>query len=285
MILLTGAAGKTGSAVLKALVKRRQEVRVLVRRREQADGLLSCGAVEAVTGDMSSDVDCRRALRGVKSVYHICPNMHPGEETIGRLIVDIARECAVGHFVYHSVLHPQIEEMPHHWLKMRVEELLFQSGLKFTILQPAPYMQNILAGRKVIGEEGYYRTPYSTQARISLVDLDDLAEAAAIVLTQGGHEGAIYEIVGTQAITPDEVAERIGRALGKQVVASEIKLDQWKQEAREAGLEGYALQTIEQMFLYYDCFGLEGNSNVLRWITGREPGTIEAFAMRELLMK
>ncbi len=63
---------------------------------------------------------------------------------IGKLVIDEARKAGVKHFVYHSVLHPQTEKMNHHWQKMHVEEMIFESGLPFTILQPAPYMQNLL---------------------------------------------------------------------------------------------------------------------------------------------
>ena len=70
------------------------------------------------------------------------------------------------HFVYHSVLHPQTEKMNHHWQKMRVEEMIFESGLPFTILQPAPYMQNLLAGWKSIVEDGVLRVPYSVDSEI-----------------------------------------------------------------------------------------------------------------------
>ena len=63
------------------------------------------------------------------SVYHVCPNVSPDEIAIGRVSIAAARSAGVEHFVYHSVLHPQTEAMPHHWLKLRVEEALITSGL------------------------------------------------------------------------------------------------------------------------------------------------------------
>ncbi len=70
-------------------------------------------------------------------------------------------------FVYHSVLHPQIEAMPHHWAKMRVEEMLFAAGFDLTILQPTAYMQNILGAWRGIVEDGVFRVPYPVETRLS----------------------------------------------------------------------------------------------------------------------
>ena len=83
-------------------------------------------------------------MHEVTAVYHICPNMHPDEVRSASWSSGQQKSLGSEHFVYHSVLHPQIKEMPHHWKKMQVEGLLFKSGLNFTILQPAAYMQNLL---------------------------------------------------------------------------------------------------------------------------------------------
>ncbi len=282
MILLTGAAGKTGRAVLKALAARKVHVVVLTRREEQAEVLKAAGAVEAVTGDMESLRSYRLAMRGAKAVYHICPNMHPAEQQIGRLAITAAQEFGLEHFVYHSVLHPQTEKMAHHWNKMRVEEMLLESGLKYTILQPAPYMQNILSGLDAIINQGLYRIPYPVETRLSLVDLEDLAEAAAVVLTEPGHDGSVYELVGSARLTQVQVADHISEVLGQIVKAEEITLETWRSEAEQAGLDIYRLETLSSMFNYYARYGLWGNTNVLRWLLGRRPGKLADFICREV---
>jgi len=137
MILVTGASGKTGKAITKALSKV-DSICAFVHREEQVAVLKSLGAVKVIVGDLRHQVDIRSAMRGARAVYHICPNMSPSETVIGKSVIDEAKKASVEHFVYHSVLRPQIEAMNHHWQKMRVEESLFESGLPFTILQPAP---------------------------------------------------------------------------------------------------------------------------------------------------
>lgn len=119
MILVTGAAGKTGRAVIRALAAKGESVRALVHRPEQIRLVEELGAQDVVVGDMRSQATMERAVREAQVVYHICPNVHPEEVGIGQTAIAAARSAGVQHFVYHSVLHPQIEAMPHHWLKMR----------------------------------------------------------------------------------------------------------------------------------------------------------------------
>ena len=277
MILITGAGGKTGKALVKALSKE-ESICAFVHREEHVSALKSFGVERSIVGDIRDGTAIRSAMQGVKAVYHICPNMSPDEGKIGRMVIDEALRESVEHFVYHSVLHPQTERMNHHWQKMRVEEMLFESGLPFTILQPAPYMQNLLAGWKGIREDGILRVPYSINSKFSFVDLEDLAEAAKIVLTEPDHKNAIYELSGTMPMSHVEVAETFGRALKRDVRAYVEDIDDWR--FRASGTSDYALENLVRMFEYYDKWGLAGNPNVLRWILRREPSTFESFISR-----
>jgi uncharacterized protein YbjT (DUF2867 family) len=159
MILVTGAGGKTGRAVISALTARGVTVRAFVRREAQAAEAQALGVVDALVGDLRDAAAVQAALRDVQKVYHICPNVHSDEIIIGQVVISAARATEVEHFVFHSVLHPQTEKMPHHWHKLRVEETLLESSLHFTILQPTVYMQNILAGWEAITQRGVYTVP------------------------------------------------------------------------------------------------------------------------------
>ncbi len=280
MIVVTGAGGKTGQAVVAALARAGADVRALVRRDEQGAGLLAHGAREIAVGDMRLEPDLRRALAGAEAVYHIGPNVHPEEQAIGLNAVAAGRAEGVERFVYHSVLHPQTETMTHHWRKLRVEEAILASGLAFTILQPAPYMQNILAGWPGIIERGVYSVPYPINTRLSLVDLRDVAEAAALVLIQPGHEAATYEIVGTPPLSQVEVAASLAAGLGQSVEAVEEQVWAWEQRARAGGLDDERIATLRKMFLYYAKYGLAGSPKVLGWLLGRPPTCFNAFVTR-----
>ena len=267
-ILVTGAGGKTGRAVIEQLDRVGIEVVAFVRKQRPFPPHIT-----QVIGNLESRDDLHQAMQGVDKIYLICPNMHSREVEIGRLVIEMARETAVSHIVYHSVLHPQVEAMPHHWHKMRVEELLFSSNIPFTILQPTAYMQNIQLER--VRETAVYQTPYPVTAPISLVDINDVAEIVAKVLTEPGHEGAIYELVGTLPLTQTAVADQLSIALKTAVKAEEQPLDVWRESAQQAGLSDYAIHTLIKMFQYYAKFGLIGNPTVLRMLLGRAPSGLE----------
>jgi NAD(P)H dehydrogenase (quinone) len=280
MILVTGAAGKTGQAVIRALVARGASVRALVHRPGQVSVVEALGARQAIAGDMRDPATVAGAVRGVGAVYHICPNVHPDETGIGERAIAATRAAGVEHFVYHSVLHPQVEALPHHWLKMRVEEKLFESGLDYTILQPAAYMQNVLAQWDSMVGQGIYSVPYAVDTRLGMVDLEDVAEAAAIVLTESGHTGATYELAGPQALTQTEVAKILGQQLGRPVHAQAAPVDAWEWQARAAGLGDYQVSTLLKVFRYYEDYGFWGNPRVLGLLLGRAPTPFAGFVER-----
>ena len=285
MILVTGAGGKTGRTLVRTLSKV-ESICAFVHREEHVSIVKSLGAEKVIVGDMHDESAIRSAMQEARSVYHICPNMNPDEVIIGKLVIDAARESGVEHFVYHSVLHPQTEKMNHHWAKLRVEEIIFESGLPFTILQPAPYMQNLLAGWKSIVEAGLLRVPYSVNSKFSFVDLEDVAEAAKVVLTEPNHANAIYELAGIPPMSHLEVAGILSRVLNRDVHAEKEEISDWRlraersSEGAQSNRKEYTLENLVKMFEYYDQWGLVGNVNVLRWILKREPNSLEIFIDR-----
>ena len=280
MILVTGAAGKTGQAVLRTLKALGPTTRALVRRAEYRPAVLVAGASEVVLGDLRDPEAVRQALQGIRAIYHICPNVSPDEVEIGEIVLRAAVREGVEHFVFHSVLHPQTEAMPHHWRKLRVEERIFESGLPFTILQPAAYFQNLLAQRQSVIQEGVFAVPYDLPTCVSMVDLEDVAQVASRVLTEDGHRGATYELCSPQLLDQEEAAGILAAATGREVVAKSIPREVWRREAQGSGLDEERLETLLAMFQYYERHGLVGNGNALRWLLGREPTDLMSWARR-----
>ena len=274
-ILVTGAGGKTGQAVIDALAKRDVKIRPFLHRPTHIPH-----TIEPVIGDMGNTNDWTRAMKGIDKVYHICPNMAEQEVVYGRLAIAAAQQANVQQFVYHSVLHPQTQKMPHHWHKLRVEEMLLESGCPFTILQPTAYMQNIRANWQHIRKTGIYAVPYAIIAPISLVDLHDVAEIAATVLTEPGHIGATYELVGTQALTQIEIANILSHVAGIPIIAQEITHKIWQQNAQATNLTPYAIETLLKMFRYYARYGLIGNPNTLHHLLKRPPTSLQVCSQQ-----
>jgi len=280
VILVTGAAGKTGRALVQRFAGAGLDVRAMVFRPEQVDEMLSLGARGALVGDLLEPADLSRAVDGVRAVYHVCPNVHPRELKIGEATIAAARSSGVERFVFHSVLYPDVEAMPHHWLKSRVEQHLKESGLAFTILQPCAYMQNILAQLPGIRTNGKLEVPYDVEAKLSVVDLRDVAAAAVAVLTKSGHAGHTYEICGPEAISHSRMAEVFAASLGRPVEAVAIDPMDWEAEARAAGLGDDAIDPLLKMFRWYDRNGFAGSPADLESLLGRPPTSFAEFVRR-----
>lgn len=284
VVAVTGAAGKTGRAVVDALRRRGVRLRLLARSAEQAASLAGAGGAGAdvTQGDLRDMVALRALLAGADAVYHICPNMAPDEEAIGERLIAAAqaeseRSARPVHVVYHSVLHPQTPDMPHHWNKMLVEGRLWRCGLPVTILQPAAYMQNVLAGRQRIVQEGVYAVPYAPSTRITMVNLDEVAAAAAEVLVSSSHQNATYELAAGEALSQTEVADALSDALGRRVRVEETPRSIWQTAAAAAGMGVYAIGTLLKMFEYYEAHGFRGGSAALCMLLGREPQQFAAW--------
>lgn len=279
-VLVTGAGGRTGQAIVPALLRAGHTVRFLTRQVREGGPLARTAGMETAVGDLGSDADVARAMSGVDAVYHIPPNMNPDEIPFGKRVVEAAAKARVRHFVYHSVLRPQLRALTHHWNKLFVEEAVIESGLPFTILQPSSYMQNVLIDWKGIVDNGVHTLGFSVAVKLSLVDLDDVAAVAAKVLGNAEHFGAIYELCGPESISGEDKAKALAIALGKPVRAAQESIADFKRKASAAGVPAHVVETRAAMFEHYSHTGLIGNANVLELLLGRKPTSFLDFARR-----
>lgn len=264
-MLVTGAAGKTGRAIVERLLASGAEVTALLHRAEQRATAERAGA-RTVIADLADAVALESALAGHDAVYHVPPNMHPAETQLTAAVISAAARAGVNRFVLHSVLAPYLTEMPHHLRKARNEELLRQSNLEWTILQPASYVQNVLPYLDSIRHSGVWRLPYRSDAAFTPVDLADVAEAATRVLTRSGYGHASYELCGPEVLDSAAMAERLCSVLQMRIELQRVP--------------GTGPADLVAMFDHYDRHGLVGNATVLRWLLGREPTPFAAAVSR-----
>jgi len=147
-------------------------------------------------------------------------------------------------------------------------------------MQPASYMQNILGVWEQIERQGIYATSYGLHAPMSLVDLEDVAEVAAMVLTEPGHRFAIYELSGPEALTAEKMTAVLTNALGRPVTAEALDVALWEGRMKTAGLGEYSIAALAAMFRYYAQHGFVGNPNVLACLLRRPPTTFDQFVAR-----
>ena len=283
MILVTAANGNQGRWLIPKLVRAGHRVRACVRTEASARLLRAQGVDEVVVGDLAQPDFLARVMQGARCVYHVGPTLHPDERAIGLAAVDAARAAHVAHFVFSSVLHAIITDLVQHEIKRDVEEHLLASGLDFTILQPANYMLPFRL--KPVFEEGVFRLTWSLDRRQSMVDLEDVADAAALVLGDPDrHIGATYELAGPGRLTGHDIGRILTGVVGRAIAVEQIDTTAFVR-ARFGGSDTATFRYQERAALAiaarYSAHDFVGNSNVLAWLLGRAPTSFEAFARRE----
>lgn len=270
MILVTSAAGRSGSHILDALHQRGLAARAMLHRERD-----DIAAAERVVADMLSPDDWKRACAGVRTVIHTGP-ASADEPVMGRWAVEAAKAAGVKHFIYISVIHPQTEWLLNHQNKRQVENALIDSGMPFTILQPMHYYQNIDVA--AVARSGVYASPYSPTLGVGFVDMADLAEVAAKVAAEPGHAFATYEICGPDYLNSEEVAAVLSERLGQAIRNVHLPVADFV--AHIPGTDGWLGEFLLRLMTYYNRFGIRGNANVLTWLLGREPTDLRGYVAR-----
>ncbi|MEQ9112452.1 MAG: NmrA family NAD(P)-binding protein [Rhodospirillaceae bacterium] len=280
-ILITGAHGRTGRSVVSAIAQRGGSVRAFLRSEVQWPVLKDLGASDYAIGDLEDSLALQAAVKGCEAVVHIGPPMHPREVEITKSLVKSSLDQGVGHLVYYSVMHTLRREVRHHRLKLDAEEAIVESGMPYTILQPIRYMQHLEPIWAKLLDTGVHAMPFNTKVKFNVVDLKDLAEVTAIVATNPAlHTYAIYELAGPEALSQSDMAGIISRILGRPITAMQVSLEDLEAKARKNGADDDRVEQMKVMNQHYDRYGFLGNSNILRWILGREPSGYEDYVRR-----
>jgi uncharacterized protein YbjT (DUF2867 family) len=201
-------------------------------------------AVEIVEGDMSRPETLTEALSGVDRVLLISS---PDEKMVETqcVFIDAAKTAGVQHIVKFSGTTTALNS-PFLFSKMHaeIERYLENSGLAWTHLRPAQFMQEYLREVPTIVGHGALFLPLAG-ARVVGVDIEDVAKAAFVLLTTAGHEGKVYNITGPEALSMTEIAEQISRAIGRTVKYVPVSREQRKQALLGAGIPPYVVDALD----------------------------------------
>ncbi|NUS85038.1 MAG: NAD(P)H-binding protein [Streptomyces sp.] len=214
MILVTGATGNIGSALLKELwASGAGPLRGLTRDAARAG---FPAGVEAVEGDFARVATLKPALDGVRALF-LPSRMGPDGD-----ILDLARRAGVEHVVLVSSItvqtHPHLGPAEEN---LAVERLLKDSGMAWTILRPTQFASNALWWADAIRGREPVRLPYA-DVGLPAVHPADIAAVARVALTEPGHRGRTYALTGPERVTARQQIEAIAAALGREVPFAEI---------------------------------------------------------------
>lgn len=277
-ILVTGATGNVGSRVVAELLARGEPVRAFVRDPARAAGLLG-PAVELAVGDLDDPASIRRALDGVDRVVLSSAN-HPRQREHETNAIDAAAAVGRPWIVKLSTIGAEVGSPLAFWdCHGHVEAHLRRSGLPATVLQSHFYMSNLLDSAATVRATGKLFAP-AGGARLPMIDPRDVAAAAARILTDpnpAAHVGRTYHLTGPEAITFDDVAERLSAATGRPVGFVHVPDDAARESLRAAGMPPWMVDNLLVLFgILRD--GRWETTDDVRALTGRAPRAFAEFA-------
>jgi uncharacterized protein YbjT (DUF2867 family) len=289
MILVAGATGLNGRELVHRLSARGVPVRALVRNAAKADALRPPGppgqagegrvAVEIVEGDMARPETMIPALRGVERAMLISSS-DPMMLDVQSNFIAAAREAGVKHVVKLSGIMPELDS-PFRFARMHgeIERRLEASGMAFTHLRAGEFMPSYFRQVPSIIAKGALFLPMEN-AKIASIDIGDIADVAAVALTDSGHEGKIYPLTGPEALTMAEVADKLSAATGKPIRYVNVAPEDAKKAQLAAGVSPYLADALAELFAERRK-GKEANvSPAVQMILGRPPVSFDAFARR-----
>jgi uncharacterized protein YbjT (DUF2867 family) len=247
MILVTGATGMTGSELVRRLSARGVSVRGLTRDIAKAAALSTLPNVEMVEGDMEHPETLTSSLQGVARAMLISLSDAKMLEVQSNFI-EAARKAGVRHVVKLSGIMPELDS-PFRYARMHgeIEKQLEASGMAFTHLRAGEFFTAYFRRVPLIVAKGALILPME-DARIASIDIGDIAEVAATVLTNTGHEGKIYPLTGPEALTMTEVAKKLSAATGKQIKYINVAPEEARSANLANGMPPYMADGLFELF-------------------------------------
>lgn len=278
-VLVTGATGTVGSELVKALLQRGADVRALTRKQPKTGTFPA--AVEIALGDLTDPVSVAEAIKGVDKLFLLIGNV-ADELTQALTAYGLSKKAGLKHVTYLSVFKPdQFLDVPHFGGKYAVEEAIRAGGIPYTILRPGYFFQNERQLKAVLTGPGVYPIPAGNQG-IAVVDVRDIAEAAAISLTEEGHAGKMYDLVSSEMLTGPKAAATWSKLMGKKVVyTGHEDFDGFEAQLRETGMPSWLAHDLRVMFEGYVERGFsntEDQTARFAALLGHQPRTYSSFA-------
>jgi uncharacterized protein YbjT (DUF2867 family) len=284
MLFILGATGQIGTPLTKRLAELRVPFRAVVRSDAAAQRIRDLGG-EPVLGDLSQPESLAEHMRGISKLFLLTPGA-PEQVEVQRGLVDLAKRCDVGSVVKLSVYtaeeHSPCSISRWHWHN---DEYLKSSGAGWTILYPHTFMQNqAMQFGHSIRERDLMCAAVGPEKRFTMVDVRDVADVSAAVLTTDGHDGKEYLITGPEALSYADCAAKLSAALGRRISYHEITTESALAMLTSAGLPFWLAEALVELYSMYDTGTLDPVTDVTARLAGHPARSYDEFLADNLEM-
>lgn len=276
MICVTGAGGTVGRELIKLLESANAAFRAAHFSKEKAEAASARG-IDAVIIDYNSPETLRAAFEGCEKLFLLGPNAL-NQTQLELNAVEAAKAVGVRHIVKQSVLGAEQEAFALAKVHRPVEKAIESSGIAWTFLRPNSFMQNVVTymGDTIKAEAAFYSA--SGKAKISHVDVRDIAAIAVKALTESNHEGKAYTLTGPEALTYDELASELSKVLGRSIRHVSLLPSDLKNGMLAEGLPEEIADRMLDLERYYREDQASRITNDIKQVTGRDPKRFAQYA-------
>jgi uncharacterized protein YbjT (DUF2867 family) len=274
MILITGASGSVGKAVLAEVARSGAKYRAMYRSAKEA--AKAPAGTDTVIADFSDKESLTPALRGVERVYLVCSPIPDLVQLEGN-VIDACLAAGVRRIVLNSALGAGDYGKSFPSWHRKVENKLKATKLAHCILRPNSFTQNVLTyyAPSIRAQGAFYGA--MGNARTSYLDVRDIALVATKALRGSEHDGKTYELNGPEALTYSEVAQKISQHSGIAAKYVDIPIEAQRKAMLDQGMPDWQVAALLDLQEYYT--GGKGGTvdGVLQGLLGRPPITMDKF--------
>jgi uncharacterized protein YbjT (DUF2867 family) len=276
MICVTGAGGTVGRELIKQLQSANASFRAAYFSKEKAETARVTG-IDAVIIDYNRPDTLRAAFQGCNKVFILGPNALD-QTQLELNAVEAAKADGVQHIVKLSVMGAVEEAFSLARVHRSVEKVIESSGIAWTFLRPNSFMQNVMTFMsETIKAEGVFYSA-SGEAKISHVDVRDIAVVAVKVLTEPNHEAKAYTLTGPEALTYDELANELSRAVGRPINHISLSPPDLKKGMLAEGLPVEIADRLLDLERYFREGQASRITDDIKQVTQRDPRRFEQYA-------
>ncbi|MGR9225713.1 NmrA/HSCARG family protein [Rhizobium leguminosarum] len=259
-VLVTGATGQQGGAVVRALIARGHRVKAISRRPE-SDGAkrLAAAGVEVVAGNLDDGASVVKAAEGVDTIFLMGNSYEAGadaETRQGIAAADAAKAAGIGHLIYSSVADADKKTgIPHFDSKYLVEKHIAGLGIPYTISAPVAFMENTVAPWAIDGlRQGVYAAALPPARVLQQVTIDDIGAFVATLAERREQVfGKRFDIAGDE-LSGAQQAKILSEVLGRPITYRELPIAAIRQQSEDTAL----------MFEWFDRTGYDADIAALR---------------------